>query len=144
LPKFTQSVIDAAQAAAKEYKVFASVSLAQYALESGWGAKMSGKNNPFGIKAKKGEPSTVVTTHEVIKGQRVKIDAAFRDFNTMEEAFMAHAKLLATAPIYKAAMACKDPLSFADALVGKYATDPNYGKTLKSIITHSGLRQYDV
>lgn len=50
---------------------------AQAALESGWGAHVSGKNNYFGIK---GSPGTVVTTREVYNGKEVMIEAEFKDF----------------------------------------------------------------
>ena len=35
------------------------------------------------------------------------------------------------------------PEAFADALTGVYATDPNYGFTLKWVMEHYGLVQYD-
>ena len=43
------NIIAAAQAAQTQYRVPASVSVAQWAFESGWGAHAPG-NNPFGIK----------------------------------------------------------------------------------------------
>ena len=33
--------------------------------------------------------------------------------------------------------------AFADALTGVYATDPNYGLTLKWVIENYGLTRYD-
>ena len=36
-----------------------------------------------------------------------------------------------------------DPEAFADALTGVYATDPNYGLTLKWVIRNYGLTVYD-
>jgi flagellum-specific peptidoglycan hydrolase FlgJ len=60
------------------------------------------------------------------------------------EAFDLHGKLLATGTAYKAAMQVKNsPEAFADALTGKYATDPEYGYTLKWVMKNYGLYNYD-
>lgn len=55
---------------------------AQAALESGWGAHLSGNNNYFGIK---GVPGTEVRTREVYDGKEVFITATFKDFSSPEE-----------------------------------------------------------
>ncbi|WP_333986133.1 glycoside hydrolase family 73 protein [Burkholderia orbicola] len=111
------------------------VTFAQWAQESGWGRKMSGKNNPFGIKARKGEAGTDVVTHEVIGGKRVKMVQRFADYDSLADAFSAHARLLANGKPYANARAHRDdPFAFADALTGVYATDPKYGSKLKRIM----------
>ena len=53
---------------------------AQWALESGYGEHLSGKNNFFGIKATPDTPSTVVSTKEFVDDEWITIDAAFKDF----------------------------------------------------------------
>lgn len=138
-------VVDAARASAKQYGIPASVTLAQWALESAWGKRMPpGSNNPFGIKALAGQPYVVVPTHEVVKGQRILVSAAFRKFDSLADAFEAHAKLLATAPVYAHARAMlPDPYRFADALTGTYATDPHYGDELGAIIRGDDFERYD-
>lgn len=111
------------------------VTFAQWAQESGWGRRMSGKNNPFGIKARKGEAGTDVVTHEVIGGKRVKMVQRFADYDSLADAFSAHARLLANGKPYANARAHRDdPFAFADALTGVYATDPKYGSKLKQIM----------
>jgi len=50
---------------------------AQWALESGFGAHLSGKNNFFGIK---GTPGTTVSTKEFIDGKWITIKDTFKDF----------------------------------------------------------------
>ncbi|RRA01912.1 glycoside hydrolase family 73 protein [Burkholderia cepacia] len=111
------------------------VTFAQWAQESGWGKKMSGKNNPFGIKARSGEAGTDVVTHEVIGGKRVKMVQRFADYDSLADAFSAHARLLANGKPYANARAHRDdPFAFADALTGVYATDPKYGSKLKKIM----------
>jgi len=83
-------------------------------------------------------------THEVVNGETITITARFRRFESLTEAFDLHGKLLATGGPYASAMAkVSDPDAFADALTGVYATDPNYGTTLKYVIKNYGLAQYD-
>ena len=68
------------------------------------------------------------------------IVARFRRFDSLAEAFDQHGKLLATAAPYVPAMEhTDDPDAFADALTGVYATDPNYGFTLKWVIRNYGF-----
>ncbi|MDN7558790.1 glycoside hydrolase family 73 protein [Burkholderia orbicola] len=111
------------------------VTFAQWAQESGWGRKMSGKNNPFGIKARKGQAGTDVVTHEEVNGKRVKMVQRFADYESMADAFTAHANLLAKGkPYSKARTHLDDPFAFADALTGVYATDSKYGENLKRIM----------
>lgn len=141
----TTDVVQAAQAAMRRWPIPASISLAQWALESGWGKHMPpGSNNPFGIKALAGQPSVTVPTREVVNGQSIMINAAFRAYATLEDAFEDHSRLLATAGAYaRARTKLPDVFAFANALTGVYATDPNYGTMLGQIIRGSNLTQYD-
>ena len=143
--KLPQDVVDAAIASNKKWSVPASVTLAQWAVESAWGASMPpGSNNPFGIKAIGDQPAVDSATREVENGQSINIVAKFRRFDSVVEAFDLHGKLLATASPYASAMQqAKNPDAFADALTGVYATDPEYGVTLKWVIHNYGLDLYD-
>ena len=142
LPK---DVIDAAIASRLRWNVPASITLAQWVVESAWGAAMPpASNNPFGIKAVADQPAVESPTREVLNGISVTITARFRKFETLTEAFDQHGKLLATAPVYKAAMTqVQSTDAFADALTGVYATDPQYGFTLKWVIRNYGFARYD-
>ena len=140
----TQTAILGARTSAANWKIPASVSLAQWALESGWGKHTSAPHNFFGMKALPGQPSVTVPTREVYHGHSVIVQAAFRSFASDDEAFEAHAKLLATAGVYAHARASlPDPIKFGHALTGTYATDPKYGDLLESIIRGSDLTRYD-
>lgn len=143
--RFPDDVIAAAQAAHEKWNIPASITLAQWALESGYGRSMpAGSNNPFGIKAAAGQPFVEASTREVIDGQSVIIVAKFRKFDSMSDAFDQHGQLLATARPYAAARTHLDnPDAFADALTGVYATDPNYGPALKRLMRSNNLYQYD-
>lgn len=145
MPNIPQPIIDAARAAQARWKIPASISLAQFGLESGWGVHTPPDSfNYFGIKALAGQPSVTVPTREVIDGKSVTINAAFRKFTSPDEAFDLHAQLLATSAHYAMARnALPDPYAFANALTGVYATDPNYGHLLGQIIRGDDLTQYD-
>ena len=139
-------LIEAAQASQKKWRIPTSVTLAQWIVESAWGASMPPEsNNPFGIKALPDQPAVESLTREVVDGKSIFIIARFRRFDTMIQAFELHGQLLATSRHYKTAMTLvQDPEQFADALTGIYATDPKYGTTLKWVINTYNLRQYDL
>ncbi len=140
-----QPVIDAAVASNVHWRVPAAVTLAQWVVESAWGAAMpAGSNNPFGIKAVEGQPSVETQTHEVVNGETVTISARFRIFDSLTQAFDEHGRLLATSSHYTAAMQqAQNPEAFADALTGVYATDPDYGMKLKWVIQTYKLAAFD-
>lgn len=130
-----QGLVDAFKAAGAKYGVPPSVLAAQYQLESGGGRHMpAGSNNPFGIKAKPGQPGVDVMTTEYINGQYRRVKQRFAKFDTISDAIDAVAKLLGTSPRYARARAAPDDDAFADALTGVYATDRHYGRKLKGIM----------
>jgi flagellum-specific peptidoglycan hydrolase FlgJ len=139
-------IIAAAKLAEKTWKIPASISIAQWALESSWGQRMpAGSNNPFGMKASASQPSVTARTREVDRlGHEYFVEAAFRRFSCIDEAFDAHARLLATDPHYiHARSLLPDADAFADALTRLYATDPTYGKALRAIMHGSDLYRFD-
>ncbi|HEX7851409.1 MAG TPA: glucosaminidase domain-containing protein [Sphingomonas sp.] len=152
-PGLTPEAIRAAQESERKYGVPASVTLAQYGLESSFGRRMPGgrsSNNPFGIKARPGEPFVWSSTNEEINGRNHRVRAKFRVFDSLQDAFDAHARLLATGRYYKKA---RDALpnidAYEDALGGStpsnptYATDSKYGPKLRGIERSNNLRQYN-
>lgn len=150
MTKIPANIVAAAQAAEKEfypYGPFVSVSIAQWALESAYGrAEPEGSNNPFGIKAVEGQASVVAWTHETLHGVYVEIPQHFAKYASVEEAFMAHAKLLATSPCYHAAQHAQTADEYAQALQGVYATGiPGhpYGAALVAIMRAGDLYQFD-
>lgn len=140
-------IIAAAKASQAKWGIPASITIAQWAVESGYGRHMPGglaSNNPFGIKATAGHPSVVANTREVINGHSVFQNLGFRVFASLTEAFDEHGKLLATSRYYKNARSkLPDADAFADALTGVYATDPHYGQVLKSTMRSQNLYQYN-
>jgi peptidoglycan hydrolase-like protein with peptidoglycan-binding domain len=140
------AIVAAAQAAQRACGVPACISLAQWILESGRGAHMPpDSNNPFGIKATPNQPHVYARTREVVDGKSLFIEARFRKFGSVGEAFAAHARLLADFPPYRPAMAqAGNPDAFAEKLTGVYATDPQYGAALIAIMRGANLYSYDV
>lgn len=140
-----REIIAAAQASQAKWGIPASVTIAQWAIESARGTRMpAGSNNPFGIKARAGEPSVGARTREVIGGKSITIRDGFRKFASIAEAFDEHGKFLATrSPYARARTKLPDPDAFADALTGVYATDPNYGKVLKNFMRSENLYQFN-
>jgi hypothetical protein len=138
--------INAARRAQARHGIPASVLLAQFGLESSWGKhEPPGSNNPFGEKALPGQPSVTVPTHEVVDGRSILIQAPFRVYASLDDAFDVHAAHLATSFHYaKARAALPDAEGFCRGLNGIYATDPNYADKLIALIRDDDLTRYDV
>lgn len=119
------------------------VTMAQAALESGWGKYAPGFNF-FGIKADARWLGKRVlrTTREVIEGKSVYVNAVFRAYDTPHESFKDHGYFLrdTTNPqtgerVYARCFETETPQEFCTALQAcGYASDPNYAATLIKII----------
>ena len=143
---FINEVAPGAIAAQHSYGVPAAVTIAQAIDESAWGQSSlaAQDNNMFGIKGSGPAGSVSLPTQEFENGQWVTITAQFRVYNTVAESIADHANLLATSGYYGAAMANRQaPNSFAQALTGVYATDPNYGNTLVGLMRRYNLYRFD-
>ncbi len=143
---FIQQVAPGAIAAQREHGVPAAVTIAQAIDESGWGQSQlaAQDNNLFGIKGSGPAGSVMMPTQEFENGQWVTISAPFRVYSSVAQSINDHSLLLATASSYKQAMADRaDPDVFANDLTGVYATDPNYGTSLISIMRLYNLYRFD-
>jgi hypothetical protein len=110
---------------------------AQWALESAWGAKVTGKNNFWGIKGK----GTKTETTEYINGKQVTITDEFMDFNTPEDGV----KYLVDRwykdfKDYKGVNNAATREEAAKMLVAEnYATDPKYAEKLIDIMDKNSV-----
>ncbi len=147
---FLETLGAAATQLYREAGVFASVTLAQAALESGWLKKFPVDKytgqvsyNAFGIKGSGPAGSVLYDSDEVVNGQRVTVEAQFRAYNNWYESMVDHHKFLATdryAPVRRTAT----PEEAAEQLYAcGYATDPEYPAKLTRIINQYNLKQYD-
>ena len=143
-------VIAAAQASQRSTGVPASVSIAQWIFESGWGRHMpKDSNNFFGIKEPNPKkPGVVQETKEADPktGEMVKTTQRFRKFASPEESWAAHARLLSTDPRYaKAMLLTHDPDRFVDTIAGTYApNNRKYAANIKGTMRTNRLYQYNV
>ena len=130
------------------------ITLAQGALESGWGSKAIG-NNFFGIKWHQGDIQNkqLITTTEYLSTNTVKfpeiisitkqpngkykyiVKDYFRSYATASEGFADHIYFFIVNPRYKNACLVKnDPDKFFDEIAkAGYATAPDYASQLRQI-----------
>ena len=133
---------------------------AQAALESGWGSSAIG-NNLFGIT--KGSTwsgkTKLVLTHEYFSSTKVKFNAPekiigieckgcnkykytvyclFRDYDSLSDCLSDHQVILKKPQFRDAWPYRQHPIAYTQHIVdcvgGKYATDPNYVRTMMCII----------
>lgn len=112
------------------------VTAAQWALESGWGKSMSGKNNPFGQKARKGEPATTRKTWEIVGGSKQVIMAPFKDYPSLDAAIQEHVEKWTKRKTNPGST----PIQAAAAIkAAGYATDPAYVMKLGKMMAMAGV-----
>ena len=129
---FIAAIGPAAQASAAKTSVPASFTVAQAALESGWGSHAPG-NNLFGIKADHSWAGDITTqmTRECIAGHWIVIEAQFRAYPDWQGCMDDHAEFLHANPRYVGAFKHADGEGFARAVAAAgYATDPAYAQKL--------------
>lgn len=141
----------------------AAVTIAQAALETGWGRHVflhsveaeqalmrleHGRGeyadlpdgtpsfNLFGIKRHRSRlPFVVCWDHELIDGRWVKTPDRFRRYASYAESMADRNRFLRTNPRYAEALRYRDPFQFATKLQeAGYATDPHYAAKLHSIM----------
>lgn len=155
---FLGLITDYSKQIAAENDLYASVMIAQAALESGWGNSTLSKApnyNLFGIKGEYNGNSVVKDTLEDDgSGEYYQIQDAFRRYDNYGESLTDYASLLTgdndvnnwRYNFYSGAR-YSNTNSYQDAtahLTGRYATDTRYGDKLNRIIAENNLTQYDL
>jgi flagellum-specific peptidoglycan hydrolase FlgJ len=143
---FIEQIAPGAVATQQRYGVPAAVTIAQAIDESGWGlSSLATKDhNLFGMKGTGPAGSDPQPTQEFENGRMVSQTASFRVYRGIAESIDDHGKLLATSGYYTHAMSVRhDPNAFAEALTGIYATDPEYGAKLVTLMQQYDLYRYD-
>lgn len=139
---FVKKVFEAAKRESLISGVPAAVTAAQAILETGYGKSVPTDINTkkysynlFGIKGVGTAGAVDVYTHEVINGKRIKIIDKFQAYNSFSESITGRTKFLKQNIRYKFLFTTKDPKKWAEGLQkAGYATDPNYAKSLISIM----------
>lgn len=148
----------------KKTGILASVSMAQFVLESGYGKSelAQNANNVFGMKTSLSGNTwsgstwdgkskyTKKTQEEYTKGEMTTITADFRKYPCIEDSIADHSAYLlgaknGTKLRYDGLKGCKDYKKAAQIIKdGGYATSSTYVANLCSIIEKWNLTQYDV
>ena len=149
--EFLDKAIPAATTASSKYGTYTSVMLAQATVESAWGQSglaQEPNNNLFGIKGSYNGQSVNMNTGEYGNGGYYTTNAGFRKYPSYTESFEDNGALLRNQMgNYYSGTWVENSNNYAQAtqngLQGKYATDPNYAKTLNSVIATNGFDKYD-
>ncbi|MBW8460981.1 glucosaminidase domain-containing protein [Lactobacillus johnsonii] len=149
--EFLDKAIPAATTASSKYGTYTSVMLAQATVESAWGQSglaQEPNNNLFGIKGSYNGQSVNMNTGEYGNGGYYTTNARFRKYPSYTESFEDNGALLRNQMgNYYSGTWVENSNNYAQAtqngLQGKYATDPNYAKTLNSVIATNGFDKYD-
>lgn len=148
---FIAALAPAARASMARTRIPASFTIAQAALESGWGTSKlaAGAKNLFNIKADKAwhGPMLRMASTECVAGQDVLQPAGWRVYPDWLASIEDHANFLLPTvnPRYARAFTrCDSGEAFAvEVAAAGYATDPNYAAKLIATMRSHNLKQYD-
>jgi flagellum-specific peptidoglycan hydrolase FlgJ len=120
--------------------------IAQWALESQWGAKPAGHANYFGIKkAARHEKCCTVTTHEVVNGKSIIENLKFADYDSLADSCRDYAWLITNAVPYHAAWEQYQNDHNLNVLITTvarvYATDPGYAHLAAAIAGQTNITE---
>lgn len=148
--EFVASLAPFADTVAKRLNVSPDVLLAQAALETGWGKKVSTDNkgdsshNLFNIKADKrwDGPTASVDTLEFNDGVAKREKHQFRSYENFESSFNDFANFLQSGDRYSNALSnSADSAQFLNGLQqAGYATDPNYAAKIQNVMKHDAFK----
>lgn len=145
---FVQQLYPMAEKAARELAADPAVLIAQAALETGWGEKITqgqqgSSNNLFNIKAdQRWQGDAVqVNTLEFKEGVAVQERAAFRAYNSLSESFNDYVNFIKGGERYSEARQAKDSEGYIRKLSeAGYATDPNYADKVLNIVNSQSMQ----
>ena len=153
MPFPTQEHIDAAETAADRlypptgFYAWPSAALAQALIESDGWTKLAAPNNGFGIKATpdqiKAGKAAYVWTWEEIGGRAVKMQAWFAAYDTLADAYQAHAELFVRVGLYDKARHDNNPRQFVVDMAPHYASAKNYPAVIIDAMDRLNLYQFD-
>lgn len=119
--------------------------VAQWAIESQWGAKPAGQHNYFGMKrAARHTKFCTALTREVINGKSIMQNLEFADYDSLADSCADFAWLITHGSPYAAAWKAyqtdRDLYKFLSAVAHVYATDSNYTKLVIAIATQGNVK----
>ena len=146
---FLNNVAPAARQVASARGLYASLMIAQAALESGWGGSYlsTAAYNLFGVKWNGSGAYINLSTQEYYGGAYHTVMARFQRYSSYTESLNAYADLICShfprstkAQASSYAVAAQN---LRNGVYGTYATDPSYASKLISVIERYNLTQYD-
>lgn len=149
---YISATVEAAQGVQRDYRVPASVAMAQSILESGWGDSSLTRdhNNYFGIKCTaQVSPHQAgcvsLRTMEYYSSGATYITDGFRTYDSALHSFRDYGRLLTSLSRYANAFRYTDnPDQFIrEVAQGGYATDPSYADKVIGIMRQYNLYQYN-
>lgn len=153
--EFINTIGTAAKQIAANNNLYASVMIAQAALESGWGNSalaQSPNYNLFGIKGSyNGQTVSMNTLEDPGNGNYYSIDQNFKRYNNYDQSLQDYANTLTGVGSewlrkhYEGALV-SNTNSYQEAtahLTGRYATDTSYGSKLNQLIESYQLTRFD-
>jgi flagellar protein FlgJ len=148
IAQFVEQIYPMAKRAAAVLGLDPRVLIAQSALETGWGANVTGKNgrssfNMFNIKAddRWDGDSVKVSTLEYRHGVVIKENASFRAYQSPAESFNDYVNFISNSPRYHQALEAGNSAAYIRGLSDAgYATDPDYAKKVMSIVNSEPLK----
>ncbi len=152
--EFVETLGKHAQVAAKEQNLYASVIIAQAALESGYGTSglsSAPNHNLYGMKGSYQGESVIMRTREYSTAAGWHyVNAHFKKYPSHLESLADHAVYIRTGPSWANEFYYgvwrENTQSYRDAtawLQGRYATDPAYARKLNDIIEAYNLTRFD-
>jgi flagellar protein FlgJ len=124
----------------------AQLMIAQWAIESAWGAKPVGHANYFGIKkADRHTKCCTVPTREVMHGRSVIENLEFADYDSLEDSCGDYAWLITHGAPYRSAWEQYQKGHDLHALIADvahvYATDPAYNRLVIAVTEQTNVSQ---
>ena len=157
--EFISFIIAGAQEVEEQTGILVPVTLAQAALESGWGLKTpkdkntgAESNNLFGVKSRldtNGNPtqeSVLSDSKEYENGKWVWRPSYFVKYNTKKDSVLGRIDFFTRSDKYKKVREATDPITaFKELKNAGYATDPNYVNLLTGVLNTIGdYGKYDI
>ena len=120
--------------------------IAQWAVESKWGAKPVGHAGYFGVKkAERHQLCCSVVTHEFLNGRRIEQTLEFADYDSLEESCRDYAWLITQGAPYRTAWERyqnnHDLHALIAAVAGRYSTSPEYAALVAAIAGQNNVAQ---
>jgi flagellum-specific peptidoglycan hydrolase FlgJ len=143
--RFLRAIAPAAIKAGRDAGIPPSITMAQAALESGWGRSRLARHhhNLFGVKATGIQRAIAFPTREQTPTGMRKVRQAFRVFADDAESLRHHARLLSRDSRYAAAKDTVGWQAYLNAIAPVYATDRAYARTIGVIIRRHRLDRWD-